>query len=116
MSRVLVVGLGYVGLPLAVRAAEVGHDVLGLDVDPRKVHLLRSGTSYVEDVSEDRLRALIGSGALKVATGWDDPADAPKASASYDVGIIAVPTPLRGSEPDLSYVTAAGRLLGHALH
>src|SRR6476659_2053296 len=115
MSSVVVVGLGYVGLPLAVRAAEVGHEVLGVDVDPHKVRLLQSGTSYVEDVSEDRLRMLIDSGALRVATGWDDPGDAQNPPATYDVGIIAVTTPLRWSEPDLSYVTAAGRLLGQAL-
>ena len=52
-----IVGLGYVGLPLAVAFAEAGHDVVGLDVDPRKVAAHPRGDSYIEDIPSERLRA-----------------------------------------------------------
>ncbi len=55
--RLVVVGQGYVGLPLAVRAVEVGYDVVGLDVDPTRVDRLVAGETYLEDVPSDRLRA-----------------------------------------------------------
>ena len=53
--KTLVIGLGYVGLPLAVRAAEVGHSVVGVDLDDRKIRALYAGTSYIEDVTDERL-------------------------------------------------------------
>ena len=58
--RVGVVGLGYVGLPLAVAFAEEGHEVVGLDADPRKIDALAEGRSYIEDVPSERLAALDG--------------------------------------------------------
>ena len=61
-DRAVVLGQGYVGLPVAVRAAEVGFDVVGYDVEERKVSLLNDGRSYVEDIPDDRLRAVIESG------------------------------------------------------
>ena len=62
MTAVVVVGLGYVGLPLAVRAAEVGHQVVGFDTDLRRVKLLASGESYVEDVPSAQLAKVIELG------------------------------------------------------
>ena len=77
MSKVVVVGLGYVGLPLAVRAAEVGHQVVGVDVDPRKIDRLRRCSSYIEDMTDERLRDVTASGRFSVAsggrTGWASP-------------------------------------------
>src|SRR5215208_3390765 len=97
--KVGVVGLGYVGLPLAVAFAEAGHEVVGLDADPRKIDALAEGRSYVEDVSSDRLKALDGN---LSATGRT--ADL----TSCDAVIICVPTPLTSSrEPDLSYLVDA---------
>lgn len=115
MSKVVVIGLGYVGLPLAVRAAEVGHHVVGVDLDPGKIERLREGISYIEDVTEDRLAQVARSGRFTVGLGWNDRADALEAAAGFDIAIIAVPTPLRQTVPDLSYVESAGRMVGHVL-
>ena len=63
--RVAIVGQGYVGLPLAVAAAEAGHTVVGIDVDAKRVGLLNDGTSPVSDVSDSVLTAVISSGNYK---------------------------------------------------
>ena len=115
MSRVVVVGLGYVGLPLAVRAAEVGHDVVGVDLDPRKIEMLRESRSYTEDVTDERLRDAAASGRFHCDLAWGDAATAPQEALAFDIAIIAVPTPLRGRVPDLSYVESAGRMIGQVL-
>src|SRR5689334_12946093 len=97
--RVGVVGLGYVGLPLAVAFAEEGHDVVGLDADPRKVDALAEGRSYIEDVPSERLRAI--NGLLTATSRYAD-------LSSCEAVIICVPTPLTNSrEPDLSYMIDA---------
>src|SRR5512134_4069653 len=113
MSKVVVVGLGYVGLPLAVRAAEVGHEVVGVDVDPRRVAALRSGTSYVEDVSDDQVKTAVELGDLRPILPREEALSSDEGVIhKFDVGVIAVPTPLRDGTPDLSYVESAARLLG----
>src|SRR5258706_10992737 len=102
-----VVGLGYVGLPLAVAFAEAGERVVAVDVDPRKVAAIRSGESYVEDIPSDRLRAALD---LIDATSHFQPL------ARTDATVICVPTPLTANrEPDLSALEAAGRGLGRVL-
>ncbi|MCX5174233.1 nucleotide sugar dehydrogenase [Streptomyces virginiae] len=106
--HVVVAGQGYVGLPLAVRAAVVGHRVVGYDVDPHRVRQLAAGDSYVEDVTSTRLRAVLDTGSY-CAT-----ADA-AALAGYDLAVITVPTPLRDGLPDLSYIEACARTLGEHL-
>ncbi|MFC9620089.1 nucleotide sugar dehydrogenase [Streptomyces sp. NPDC056930] len=106
--HVVVAGQGYVGLPLAVRAAEVGHRVVGFDVDPHRVQQLATGESYVEDVASARLRAVLDSGAYRVA------ADA-AALPPYDIAVITVPTPLRDGVPDLTYVESCAQTLGEHL-
>jgi len=106
-SRVVVVGQGYVGLPLAMRACEVGHDVVGFDVDAERVDHLAAGRSYVGDVPADRLGAALASGRYRPTA---DPADL----AGFDVAVVTVPTPLRDGQPDLTYIEDAARLLaGH---
>lgn len=98
-----IVGLGYVGLPLAVAFAEAGRQVIGLDTDPRKVEAINRAESYIEDIPSSSLEA---AGSLFRATGtYEDLADC-------SAVIICVPTPLTGSrEPDLSYLeSAAGNL------
>lgn len=102
--HVVVVGQGYVGLPLAVRAAEVGHQVVRYDIDPHRVDKLTRGESYIEDIMTDRLRLVLGSGNYQPSA---DRADL----AGYDVGVITVPTPLHEGVPDLSYIEAAGDAL-----
>ncbi|HEV7896219.1 MAG TPA: nucleotide sugar dehydrogenase [Planosporangium sp.] len=107
-KRVVVVGQGYVGLPLAVRAAEVGHRVIGYDVDVNRIKSLIAGESYVEDVSTASLAgALEGGGYLPSADERD--------LAGFDIAMITVPTPLRDGVPDLSHIEAASRTLARHL-
>ncbi|MGC5020472.1 nucleotide sugar dehydrogenase [Micromonospora sp. DT47] len=106
--RVVIAGQGYVGLPLAIRAAEVGHQVVGFDVDPVRIGRLAAGESYVEDVQADRIRAVLDAGSYRPTTNPDE-------CASFEVALITVPTPLRDGVPDLSYVEAAAELLGRHL-
>jgi UDP-N-acetyl-D-glucosamine dehydrogenase len=106
--RVVVVGQGYVGLPLAVRAAEVGHEVVGYDVDRERVKRLAAGESYIEDVPSRDLRALLDSGAYR-------PSAEARACAGFDVAVITVPTPLRDGVPDLTYIEEAARTLARFL-
>ncbi|ORT58154.1 nucleotide sugar dehydrogenase [Streptomyces sp. CB03238] len=106
--HVVVAGQGYVGLPLAVRAAEVGHRVVGYDVDTHRVQHLADGHSYVRDVDSSRLRTVLDSGAYSAT------ADA-AALAGFDIAVITVPTPLRDSVPDLTYVESCARTLGEHL-
>jgi UDP-N-acetyl-D-glucosamine dehydrogenase len=108
MSAVVVVGLGYVGLPLAMRAAEVGHQVVGYDADVNRVRLLEAGESYVEDVADEQLARALAAGTFRPC------ADA-RACAGFEVAVIAVPTPLREGLPDLSYLEAAARTLSRYL-
>jgi UDP-N-acetyl-D-glucosamine dehydrogenase len=104
MTQLVVAGLGYVGLPLAMRAAAVGHRVVGYDVDQGRVKRLAAGESYIEDVPADQLRSALDSGAFR-------PSAEPGACAGFDVAVITVPTPLRDGLPDLSYIEAAARTL-----
>jgi UDP-N-acetyl-D-glucosamine dehydrogenase len=96
-----VIGLGYVGLPLAVAFAESGAAVIGLDVDPRRVARVRAGESFVEDVPTETLGRLVAAERL---TATDDIA----AFKDADAIVICVPTPLgKSKEPDISYIVSA---------
>jgi UDP-N-acetyl-D-glucosamine dehydrogenase len=104
MNKLVVVGQGYVGLPLAVRAAEVGFRVVGVDVDEHRVKHLASGESFSRDVSDERLAAVLRSGRYT-------PTDELKRGAGFDYAVVSVPTPLKDSAPDLSYIEDASRQL-----
>src|SRR5690242_2623156 len=106
--RVVIAGQGYVGLPLAVRAAQVGHSVVGFDVDEDRIKRLAAGESYVEDVSSAELQEILASGAYQASSD-------PRSCAGFDIAVISVPTPLREGTPDLSYIEASARLLGRYL-
>jgi UDP-N-acetyl-D-glucosamine dehydrogenase len=108
VSVVVVAGLGYVGLPLAMRAADVGHEVIGYDTDLVRVKRLEAGESYVEDVSEDELGSALESGRFRPSASADD-------CDGFDVAVITVPTPLRDGLPDLACVEAASRTLARYL-
>jgi UDP-N-acetyl-D-glucosamine dehydrogenase len=105
-QRVLVVGQGYVGLPVAMRSVAVGHAVMGFDSDEERVKLLAAGESQVEDVPAPTLMAAL-------ATGRYRPSSRPDDCAGFDVAVIAVPTPLAEGVPDLSHIEAAGAILAH---
>ncbi len=100
-ARVAVIGLGYVGLPLAVAFARAGFPVTGVDVDERKVAALNAGRSYIGDASDEDLRPYVASGRLRATTDYDALRDA-------DAIFICVPTPYDAQRaPDLSYIRAA---------
>ena len=106
--KVGIVGLGYVGLPLALAFAEAGCDVVGVDTDTRRVDRLRRSESDVEDVPSDRLRAI----AERFTAS-----DSYRSLAACDAVIICVPTPLANHrEPDLSYLVEAATQLSRVLH
>src|SRR5688572_26773937 len=93
-----VVGMGYVGLPLAVEFAEAGFRVIALDVDARKVDSLNRGESYIEDVPTSRLKPLVDAGKLSATSDYAD-------LREVDAISICVPTPLRNTkDPDMSYI------------
>ncbi len=107
IGKLVVVGQGYVGLPLALRAAEVGYDVVGFDLDVDRIKRLADGSSFVEDIGDDRLGAALATGRY---TPTDDPADL----AGFDLAVIDVPTPLSDGAPNLRYVEEAAAAL--AIH
>ncbi len=107
-SVVAVVGLGYVGLPLAVAFARAGFPTIGLDVDATRVEALRGGSSHVDDVTD---ADLVAAG----ASGFEATTDAARL-VDADVVFLCVPTPFDATKaPDLSYVRAAGETLATVL-
>jgi nucleotide sugar dehydrogenase len=106
-ARIVVMGQGYVGLPVAMRAVQVGFPVVGFEVSTERVAALRAGHSYVGDISDAELAAALAQGYLPTT----DPDDL----AGFDVAVISVPTPLRNGLPDLSYIEQAGETLGRHL-
>ena len=99
--RVGVIGLGYVGLPLAVEFAQAGYQTMGLDLDAAKVRTINSGASYIDDVPTSTVAELHAAGRLSASTDFD-------VLHELDTVNICVPTPLRKTkDPDLSYIVAA---------
>ncbi len=99
--RAGVIGLGYVGLPLAVELGKAGYTAVGIDLDPRKVDAVQAGTSYIPDVPSSAVAELVTAGRLSATTDF-------AAVADLDTINICVPTPLRKTkDPDLSYIVAA---------
>lgn len=105
---VVIAGLGYVGLPLAMHAVAAGYRVVGYDTDHSRVKRLEAGESYIEDVPAGQLKDAL-------ATGGFIPSAEARACAGFDVAVITVPTPLRDGLPDLSFVEAASRTLARYL-
>jgi nucleotide sugar dehydrogenase len=106
--KLAVVGQGYVGLPIAMRAVEQGYDVVGLDVDDVRIRALADATSFVEDVSGKVVAHALASGRYLPTT---DPAQL----RDFDFAIITVPTPLKETVPDLSYIEQAAETLSRQL-
>jgi len=98
-----VIGLGYVGLPLAIAIGEAGFSVIGIDIDKEKIKQLRMGKSYLEDVKGEAIKNLIKKGILKVYSDYQKIKDC-------DIINIAVPTPFTSTkDPDISYIIEAGK-------
>ncbi|KWX56747.1 nucleotide sugar dehydrogenase [Mycobacterium sp. NAZ190054] len=106
--RVVVVGQGYVGLPLSVRAAQVGHHVVAYDIDESRIKRLLVGESYIEDITDEELTAILEAGTFH-------PSSEARTCAAFDVAIIAVPTPLREGVPDLRYIEKSAETLARYL-
>ena len=109
-ARVSILGLGYVGLPLAVEFARSGLKVIGIDVDEEKVRVLNAGQSYILDIADETVQALVATGKLSATT---DAAILQEA----DAAIICVPTPLSKSrDPDVSYILSATEEVARYVH
>ncbi len=105
-----VIGLGYVGLPLAVEFAKEGVEVTGIDIDTRKSDAIAKGVSYIQDVASDDVKDLTTSKKLSATTDFSVIRD-------LDTINICVPTPLRKSkDPDISYIVAATKEIAKHLH
>jgi UDP-N-acetyl-D-glucosamine dehydrogenase len=109
-AKVGIVGLGYVGLPLAVAFAEAGFQVLGVDLSPQKVDSLNRGVSYIPDIPTEDVAPLVKNGHLKAYTSYDILREA-------DVISVCVPTPLRKTkDPDMTYVIEATEAIAGIRH
>ena len=108
-NSVGVIGLGYVGLPLAVEFCRAGFQVFGVDIDKKRIAYLRQGNSYIEDVASQDIREFVSNGRLCPSAEFSVLQEAEEIS-------ICVPTPLRKTkEPDVSYVIAAAKNISHFL-
>lgn len=103
-DRLVVLGQGYVGLPLAIRAWEQGFDVIGVDLDGERVKRLLAGQSYVDDVDDEQLTAALASGRYRPTIDLST-------AAPVEHAVISVPTPLRDGAPDLGHIEEAARSL-----
>jgi len=109
-AHLAVIGLGYVGLPLAVEFAEAGFRVTGIDIDARRVRELMRGRSYIQDVATSQVRRLVRAGKLRATTDY-------AALRSCDSVNICVPTPLsKQRDPDVSYIVSAAREVARYAH
>ncbi|MBI4277040.1 MAG: nucleotide sugar dehydrogenase [Armatimonadetes bacterium] len=107
---VAVVGLGYVGLPLAVELAHAGYRVIGYDIDGAKVEQIQAGVSYLLDVPAERVARAVAGGRLQATSD-------PGTLGQADVAIICVPTPFtRNREPDTTFIERAAREIAATLH
>ncbi|MDH4278413.1 MAG: nucleotide sugar dehydrogenase [Acidimicrobiia bacterium] len=103
--KLVVIGQGYVGLPVAMRAVEAGFDVVGFDLDKDKISGLVAGRSHIEDVGDAEIELALASGRYR-------PSESPQDLEDFHVAVISVPTPLRDGVPDISHVESAAQLLG----
>src|SRR5438270_10202719 len=102
-KRIAIVGLGYVGLPLAIQFARSNASVLGLDIDEAKVEAVNNGQSYIKHIAPKTIAEVLKVGRLSASTDFANIQD-------VDAVIICVPTPLnKNREPDISFITDTGR-------
>ena len=103
-TRLVVVGQGYVGLPVAMRAVDVGHTVVGIDLDETRISSLNAADSYVDDVADETLASALASGRYTATSDY-------ALAEGFTVAVITVPTPLRDSLPDLSFIERSSEAL-----
>jgi UDP-N-acetyl-D-glucosamine dehydrogenase len=103
--KIGIIGLGYVGLPLGLQFARSGVEVLGLDIDQRKIDVLNAGGSYIEHIPADHVKEQVAAGRFAAATDFSR-------IKEVEAVLIAVPTPLnKNREPDISYVLKSGEAI-----
>lgn len=108
-ATIAIVGLGYVGMPLALEFAQKGFLTIGIDVVQEKVDLLNAGENFIEDLNDDEVRKVVENGTLRATNSFEEIAEA-------DVIFIAVPTPFNAQkDPDLKYIIGAGKSVGEYL-
>ncbi len=109
-AKVAVIGLGYVGLPLAIATAKAGFRTIGVEINTERVAAVNAAHSYIEDVSDEALRPLVGDGLLQATDSYD-------ALHESDVIFICVPTPYTAQRaPDLKYIVQAAEGIAPRLH
>ena len=109
MQKIVVIGLGYVGLPLAIESSKAGHPTIGLEIDLDRIRNLNLGISYVEDIHDDSLKDQIDSGKFRASQDFSEINQA-------DVVVICVPTPLlENHKPDLSAVESVANSIAKYL-
>jgi len=109
-ARVGIIGLGYVGLPLAVEFAKAGFSVTGIDLIQPKVDQINAGDSYIQDVSDEDVASLVAAGKLRATTDFS-------VVAELDTINICVPTPLRKTkDPDMSFIVSACQEIARFVH
>jgi UDP-N-acetyl-D-glucosamine dehydrogenase len=109
-AKVGIIGLGYVGLPLAVEFAKAGYETLGIDVDARRVNDIRAGKSYIQDVPQAELESVVAGGKLTATTDYS-------VLKHVDSVSVCVPTPLRKTkDPDIQYIVDATSRIKENLH
>ena len=109
MEKVAIIGQGYVGLPIAMAAAQAGYQVVGFDRNAHLVNSLNSGNSHIEDIKSETVKDLIAKNTYRASSNSADLADA-------HIVVIAVPTPLdQNHQPDLSMVISASEIIGKSL-
>jgi UDP-N-acetyl-D-glucosamine dehydrogenase len=109
-AKIGVIGLGYVGLPLAVEKAKAGYNVIGFDVQEKKVEMVNKGINYIGDVVNEELEDLVKEGKIVATTNFDE-------LTNCDAVMICVPTPLdKFKQPDLQYVIASTKEVAKRLH
>lgn len=109
-TKVGIIGLGYVGLPLALEFCKAGFSVTGIDLDKRKITSIENGKSYIEDSTDEEILTAVKGGMLKVTTDFS-------VLGALDTVSICVPTPLgKSKDPDISYIMSATREIKKYLH
>ena len=104
-AKIAVMGLGYVGLPLAIEFARAGFNVTGIDPDKRKSKAILAGRTYITDISGDDIKKVVSQGFLNATSDF-------AALEDMDVVFICVPTPFtKAKEPDVSFVISATRTI-----
>jgi UDP-N-acetyl-D-glucosamine dehydrogenase len=103
-TRVVIVGQGYVGLPLAMRCVDVGYEVVGYDTDEVRTKMLNVGESFIEDIKSEDLQSAVDTGRFRAS-------NESRSCAGFDIAVVTVPTPLTEGRPDLSFIETAVRTL-----